>query len=67
MPFGGQGAPLLRESGVTAAAEAVSAALGQPVTPAQVLVHFVRHQMGAVAIPRSRVRRNTCGGPRCRA
>ena len=60
MPFGGQGAPLLREAGVAAAAEAVSAALGQAVTPAQILVHFVRHQMGAVAIPRSRVRMPPC-------
>ena len=52
MPFGGQGAPLLREGAIKAAAEAASASSGRAVTPAQLLVKFVRHS-GAVAIPRS--------------
>ena len=53
MPFGGQGAPLLSDSGVIEAAAAASSSSGRKVTPAQLLVKFVR-QLGAVAIPRSR-------------
>ena len=53
MPFGGQGAPLLRDRSIAAAAKAVAESAGRPVTAAQLLVHFVKDVMGAVAIPRS--------------
>jgi 2,5-diketo-D-gluconate reductase A len=53
MPFGGDGAPLLRDKGIKAAAAAVAEGAGRPVTEAQLLVHFVKDICGAVAIPRS--------------
>ena len=41
MPFGGQGAPLLRDRGIAAAAKATAESAGRQVTAAQLLVHFV--------------------------
>lgn len=53
MPFGGEGAPLLRDRSISTAAKAVAESAGRPVTAAQLLVHFVKDIMSAVAIPRS--------------
>jgi diketogulonate reductase-like aldo/keto reductase len=53
VPFGGSGAPLLRDRSIAQVATVVAESAGRPVTAAQLLVYFVKDVMAAVAIPRS--------------